>query len=423
MASHSQFATSIKRLGRPRTNGCEVCRSAKVKCDQSHPHCSRCARLQLQCCWPSKRAELAPTRGSSEKQRLILPKPVRQQTPDSDKTSDFLPSQHESDSDISWASPCSDLGSLLYFPVLFMHDITLDHSLVLSGDEYLALSHYQERFISDRLLKTPRWSMLGCVFQSISHIPMPMHFLIAISSMDLNRRSPRPAINVGVTRTHFRKGSEMLIKVMNHDKEPHHFSTLSSLFFLYLCMSHRDILDRKAVDQLSLAVLNYIQRYNLDKLSAGIKVPEDSFTSAWLDTCRSTEPGLIGRLLLFLVSEDSKMGFEGCGGHFANHLFGSDNLYWQIFLQQRYILERHWGQVYPEKEVMHDLQTTAVIDMGNKVGFLFHRLNELSKKTPEQATPHDPDIERGIVETETVLQIPTSLFWNDSQSSQLEIAI
>jgi hypothetical protein len=284
-----------------------------------------------------------------------------------------------------------------------MHDVVLDHSLVLSGDEYQALHHYQERFISDRLLTTPRWSMLGCILQSVFHIPVAMHFLIAISSMDLNRRSPRPAVSVSTSRAHFRKGSDMLIQLMNLDTEPHHFSTLSSFFFLYLCMSHRDRLDKKAIEQLSLAVLNYIQRFTLDRLSSGVKLEENSFTSAWHDPCRSTEPGLIGRLLLFVASEDMKMEFEGCGGHLAKHLFGSDDLHWRIFSQQRYILERHWGQSYPDNEVMHHLETTAVMEMGHRITCLFHKVNELSKKVSDQARPRDPEIDRGIIEIETVL--------------------
>ncbi|KAL2826995.1 hypothetical protein BDW59DRAFT_160575 [Aspergillus cavernicola] len=362
------------------------------------------------------------TRVQNEKERKILPKPAAQQTsPVNDKDSGVqdtpdgtgtgtiydqdlsevtLPSLTGSDLDINWASPCSDFDSLLYSPILFMHDIALDYSLVLVGDEYQALHHYQERFISDRLLRTPRWSMLGCIFQSVYNIPMVMHFLIALSSMDLNQRSPCPVISPRVSKTHFRKGSEMLIQLMNLDTEPHHFSTLSAWFFLFLFMSHRDTLDKKAVNQLSLSVLNYIQRYNLDSLSAGTGSEEKS--SAWHDPCLSTEPGLIGRLLLFLASEDIGIGFEGCGGHLAKHLFGNDDLYRTIFSKQQYILERYWGQSYPEHEVMHDLETTAAIELGNKVGLLFHKVNELSKEVSEEATsPRDLDIEKGIIEIET----------------------
>ncbi|KAL4864813.1 hypothetical protein BDV12DRAFT_205514 [Aspergillus spectabilis] len=283
-----------------------------------------------------------------------------------------------------------------------MHDIVLDDSLVLNGDEYQALSHYQDTFISDRVLKTPRWSMFGCIFQSVSHIPMAMHLLIAISLMDLNQRSPRPAISVSVARTHFRKGSEMLMQLMNLDSEPHHFSTLSSWFFLYLCVTHCDILNKGAVDKLSKTISNYIQRYNLDSLSAGIKSEEEKFlASAWQDPCLSTEPGLIGRLLLFLASEDIRIGFEECGGHLTKHLFSSQGLYWRIFSQQRYILERYWGQSYPEFEVMHDLETTAAIELGHKVGLLIYKVNELSKKALEGAKACDLDIEKEVIETET----------------------
>ncbi|KAL3457757.1 hypothetical protein BJX64DRAFT_280354 [Aspergillus heterothallicus] len=307
---------------------------------------------------------------------------------------------------MSWVDTCSDFSSLLYSSGLFLPDITLDASLILSGDEYQVLSHYQETFISDRVLKTPRWSMFSCILRSIYHVPMAMHLLIAISSMDLNQRSPHPVVSLSVTRRHFRKGSEMLIQRMNLDhSEQDHFSTLAAWLFLYLCMTHRDILNKKAVDKLSIAISNYSQRYRIDHLCAAAMngdVQEQSLVSACEDSpYRSTEPGLMGRLLLLLASEDIRMGFEECGGHFAKYLLSSEDIYWRIYSQQRYILERFWGQSYPEHEVMHDLETAAGIELGHKVGILVHKVNELSKNASEEAQPRDRDIERGIAETET----------------------
>jgi hypothetical protein len=308
-----------------------------------------------------------------------------------------------SDMDNLWDSPCLDFSNLLYSSSLFIHDITLDDSLVLSGDEYQALSHYQDTFISDRVLKTPRWSMFGCIFHSIAHVPMAMHLLIAISSMDLNQRSPEPAISLSVTRAHFRKGSEMLIQRMNFESEPDHFSTLSSWLFLYLCMTHRDILNKKAIDRLSMAIANYVRRYDLDRLSAGITSKEQALASTWPDQYRPAKPGLIGRLLLFLASEDIRMGFEQCGGHLANRLFGNEDIYWRLYSQQRYILERYWGQDYPEYEVLHDVETAAAMELGHRVGLLVHKVNDLSKGVSENPIPRDFGIEQGIVDTKTVV--------------------
>ncbi|KAJ0414040.1 hypothetical protein BJY00DRAFT_321408 [Aspergillus carlsbadensis] len=282
-----------------------------------------------------------------------------------------------------------------------MHDVVLDECLVLSGDEYQALSHYQDTFISDRVLKTPRWSMFGCILRSVAHIPMAMHLLIAIASMDLNQRSPRPAISLNVTRTHFRKGSEMLIQRMNVDNAPDHFSTLSSWLFLYLCMTHRDILNKRAIDKLSMAIANYIQRYDLDRLSAAITSKEQSLAPARPDTHPPTESGLIGRLLLFIASEDIRMGFEQCGGHLAKRLFSNEYVYWRIYSHQRYILERYWGEEYPEYEVVHDVETAAAMELGHKVGLLVHRINEVSRDVSEGADRRDFEIEKGIVEIET----------------------
>jgi hypothetical protein len=168
-------------------------------------------------------------------------------------------------------------------------------------------------------------------------------------------------------------------------------------------MTHRDILNRKAIDRLSMAIANYVQRYDLDRLSAGITSKEQALASTWPDQYRPAQPGLIGRLLLLLASEDIRMGFEQCGGHLANRLFSHEGMYWRLYSQQRYILERYWGQDYPECEVMHDVETAAAMELGHRVGLLVHKVNELSKDASDQAKPRDFEIEKGICDTQTVV--------------------
>lgn len=66
-----------KRRGRPRTNACETCRSAKVKCDEQALCCSRCSRLDLRCRWPEDRTSpQSPTHLQTGKAR-VLPRPSR----------------------------------------------------------------------------------------------------------------------------------------------------------------------------------------------------------------------------------------------------------------------------------------------------------------------------------------------------------
>lgn len=95
------------------------------------------------------------------------------------------------------------------------------------------------------------------------------------------------------------------------------------------------------------------------------------------------------------------MGFEGCGGHVAIHLFGSEDLHLRIFSQQRYILEQYWGESYPEYEAIHVIRVTTVIEFGNKVGMIFQKVNRLSNRASEEVIPRDLDVEDRILQTET----------------------
>ncbi|KAL4862779.1 hypothetical protein BDV12DRAFT_190165 [Aspergillus spectabilis] len=299
---------------------------------------------------------------------------------------------------MSWTNLDPNFNSFIYSSGLFVNDSLLDECLVISGDEYQVISHYQHAFILARLLKTPRWSTFACILHSVFHVPMAMHFLIAVSSMDLNQRSPHSAISLNLIRAHFQKGTELLVQQMNSEAEPHHVSTLSSWVFAYLCIAHRDVLDKNAVNRLSTAVLKYLQRYNLNSSDAAIPFGDRSLAFLEPDFSASVESGLIARVILLLATFDANMAFEGCGGHLASHLYTDREVYWRIFSRQRFILERYWGISYPEYELQHDLESAGAIEMGYKLQHIFHQLNELSEKSGREAILRDSSIERLISE-------------------------
>jgi hypothetical protein len=212
----------------------------------------------------------------------------------------------------------------------------------------------------------------------------------------------------------------MLMHLMNVNTEPHHFSTLVSWLFVSLCMGQRDVLDKKAINQLITAILKYIQRYNLDTLSAGRSSNDMSLASSRPTPFESTEAGLIGRVILFLAASDLFMAFEGCGGQLSKHVYANKQMYWGMFSQQRFVLERYWGASYPEYEMLHDLETTAAMEMGYKVAHIFHLVNELSENSPQDALAGDPEIERQIADIEAVLILtPFPLFLPSSSVNTL----
>jgi hypothetical protein len=299
----------------------------------------------------------------------------------------------------------SRLTGILTSTTWLTHDILLDDDLVLSGDEYHALSHYKNHFISTKLLKTPRWSTYGCILQSILHVPMAMHFLLALSSLDLIQRSPHPTISIDVIRIHLQKGSEMLIRQMDHHTEPHHLSTLISFLFLYTCMIRRDILNETVINKLNRTILNYIKRYHLEHLGAGITSLVEQQLPLFDQKISPIEAGLIGRVLLFLMATDTFSSIAGCGGHLATYLCSDEDVFWRIFISQRYILERFWGTSYPDHEILHDLETTAVMELHYKTLKLIQRMNELNRK-PDEVMARDSDIERKMAEVERVLHSP-----------------
>lgn len=161
-----------------------------------------------------------------------------------------------------------------------------------------------------------------------------MHFLLALSSLDLIQRSPHPIISIDVSRIHLQKGSEMLIRQMDHHTEPHNLSTLISFIFLYTCMIRRDILNETVTNQLNTTILNYIKRYHLEYLGAGITSVEQQL-SLFNQKISPIEARLIGRVLLFLMATDTFGSIGGCGGQLATYLFSDEDIFWRIFISQR----------------------------------------------------------------------------------------
>ncbi|KAL2794034.1 hypothetical protein BJX66DRAFT_338314 [Aspergillus keveii] len=260
-------------------------------------------------------------------------------------------------------------------------DSLLDDTLILTGNEYHALYHYQNEFILDRLLKTPGWSTYSCILHNISHSPMPMHFLLALSSLDLTRRSSGTVHAAETSQRHLLRGSELLKQTMSLETSPDQASTLISWLLLYLCATHRESINWEAANRVSQTALDYLKRHILDAFrstsrSRGYSC--NTFTSKESASTFQESICLIARLTTFLILTDWFTSFEGCGGHISRYLASEEHLYWSIFALQEDFLEQFWGASYPERELVQDVEVSSIVRAGHKVLLLIQEVHDLS---------------------------------------------
>ncbi|KAJ5358261.1 hypothetical protein N7541_005419 [Penicillium brevicompactum] len=108
-------------LRRPRASrsrgGCLPCKTRKKKCDECHPRCSDCRRLNLSCQWPAHTAHTAQT-GSIRLELAETPSPPSSPTIAGD---DYSTGDH--DADLSTPSPTTPLNDEEFIATLFPHPL------------------------------------------------------------------------------------------------------------------------------------------------------------------------------------------------------------------------------------------------------------------------------------------------------------
>jgi hypothetical protein len=204
---------------------------------------------------------------------------------------------------------------------------------------------------------------------------MIMHLLLAVSINDqyLRKKQDTPQS----AQSHFKAGAMMLIEMMSKDPESDHISLLAAYFFLYLYMSKRKSVVPERLRQLSLTVLEFVRRNELDSRCLGTSQPGSQLSA--LSTSATRYRSLVARLIMWTFDEDVKCSFQGAGGHFARYLTANGARTKEVYDASRNALEAHWGADYPNAQILDDDQNSIVLEFLWALMPLWQDINDLTQ--------------------------------------------
>ncbi|KAF7540152.1 hypothetical protein G7054_g1554 [Neopestalotiopsis clavispora] len=213
--------------------------------------------------------------------------------------------------------------------------------LEINEGDQRALDHYQHWYIRKRVVKAPEWSTYGCILRIASQKPIILHLLIAVSALEMSHLDSTPSEQMQVSASHFRSGTDMLVKGIDSSNQYGASDILLALFLIYNHMTGRERIDPYAVDRLSATALRHVTRV------MPTRKPRTSASVDGSSPASDPDHSLLCRIIILLCWNDAVSAFQGFGGHVAGLLCTRPDEIRYVFAQQVNTLAAFWGAQYP----------------------------------------------------------------------------
>jgi hypothetical protein len=250
--------------------------------------------------------------------------------------------------------------------------------------------------------KAPLWSTNAILLQVGAHNSMVMHLLLSSMFSEMTHDHPKANLFLRAAQQHYRAGVSMLVEVMSGTQEPDHIAVMAAFWFLYVCSRRRKEMTFQMMAQLSMAVKNHIEMFNLHNLIAAPRSSDrDALSKAGASTTLSPkQQSLLARLIIWTYYLDVQYSFRGCQGAFARFLQTNSSSADEIYDRSRSVLELNWGAAYPPSEAVDDMENSATLELLYKLWKLVQRVNDASQAFEPIAT-WGPEIEQQLSNIET----------------------
>jgi hypothetical protein len=301
----------------------------------------------------------------------------------SDYAADILPLTASSSTPVGGFEPFillseADLSSSSGFGSLFQtlsdHHIPATNSIILNPDEVDALKHYQSTFSIYRTTKEPKWSTHTLLLNLSENNIMIMRFILAVSINDISyRQQNEPSLEA---RTHFKIGLRSLVEIIKDGLPNNYVYSMAGFLFLYLYLPKQRDIPPHTIDQLSIAVRDFVKCHQLDSLCL-----ERMTETLSPNTVTSPDRNILARLIIWTFDEDVKCGFQGCGGFLAEYLTAHRERTMAVYEVSRIALQAHWGIKYPQDQVDDDDDNAMELEFLWVLTALWQDINELTQKT------------------------------------------
>ncbi|KAF7945683.1 uncharacterized protein EAE97_004721 [Botrytis byssoidea] len=431
---------SQPRKGLRSRSGCMTCRRARVRCDEKHPICERCNRLELDCSYqPFVSRKERERRHREARERTIpiqiipnvvasIPHPTPADVNEflhavEDEVFPDMWNMHEwttsmghgfvlpegsfnlekfdglapGNKDTYTTSPSSPFQPLRALDlvgrdnVVFQDDyyaqgcVTLHFPnlrhpspLKLSPSEKRAVEHYEKTLSLKFTTKNPTWSTQQIYICLGAQDPLIMHLLLAISFRDLFFKDKDNELH-DLAQKHFRAGIGRLLTAISEEELPHHLSIMAAFWFLYMLGSSQIHAGIGTMMLLSRVVRDYVQKHVTGLLD--LDPLNKRHANAPLPF-HLRDQSLIARVTVWMFYAD--VGFCFCyrGGDLARYLCTDTKNISKIVDMGRAVLALNFNQDYPPDQAADDTQNLEVLDLLWKSAIMCQLVNDLDQNIP-----------------------------------------
>lgn len=240
--------------------GCLTCAASKVKCNEDHPRCHRCTRLNRDCSWPEPRIPLHEKRRGYGALRSRTSFKPRQVAPAARNQTSVTTLPKSPPCDVQ-TSPQDSRQMLPLYPIsvpLTTLHMASASSVILGKMENDGLYFYENTLALNHPGKQFGWSAFAILRATVCNREDIMRLLLAWSLLNMGQRyENRDALHSAYL--HFQQGVRAFIGSLETG-QPDHCTSVMAFWLLQLC--YRTVWDDKScasMKKLSVSVLDYVK--------------------------------------------------------------------------------------------------------------------------------------------------------------------
>ncbi|KAK0629583.1 hypothetical protein B0T17DRAFT_490512, partial [Bombardia bombarda] len=395
--------------------GCSTCRKRKVKCDESKPICSPCARLLRKCDWGSKpvplkeRKEQAEIETRSRPPRHIVSKRGIEDTTANgghlssltgplwltQDSNSYVPAQASHPSlftpNSSTVQPLHEcqvddmLSYVSFFPSPFNEMgigsassflASLPSVAPLTLEDHQALGYYQQEIGFGFGSKSPTWSTHAILLKTACSNRTVLHLLLAASSGEISWQRGAYYSMLDNAEENYKRGQQSLAEAIT-DPGSDPLVIMASFWFLYLYQRRRPATARITYSVLSRLMCDYLSHHRLHQILSST-APEHRQQAGRSSLAYPQErKALLARLIIWLFWVDTQSCFQGEGGSMARLLAQSVSSRGIVNMYEvsREALQLNW-EGYPDDELVDDLKNSSALELIHHTWVLVQEINE-----------------------------------------------
>lgn len=290
---------------------------------------------------------------------------------------------HNSPMQVTWSpspEPC-----LSFTDITIAHNIALSPSFLQTGNEAEALQYYTTVYPTMVITKTVSWSTFIIVLRNGSQEPMIMHLIMAAALMDLaclQKYNPKMCL---AARSHAKAGMRLLSEAINNATPAKATNIMAASYLLYRYMAVEKDLDCAKVKKWSEHICAYVKSNRLYTLCTDPRSLESGLDNKVGSKDVSRHYGHLARLMTWTYYEDIAAGMAGYGGSLALYLSEYPERTREVQQHSTAELELSWGDEYPEKEMLDDVENAPILTFLHDVLAIYAEVAKLAQ------TPYTED--------------------------------